>query len=308
MQLFLCISILILCCLVLVLSFRLWCYRRQTDYLIEELKEMVKANSNYRITIEYPISRMEKLVIALNCALQGYNKELSRLRRENRIYKESITGISHDIRTPLTSAKGYMQILEKNELPEKKRCEYIEIVSKRLQDLSDMLNQLFEYARVEAGEMQFQPEVFPAGNVFAEIVSSFYGDFVKAGCEPVVEISSAPCYIRTDKQAYVRIVENLIKNALVHGTGGCKMTLQQEEKFMVITVSNQTDTIEYKDIPYIFDRFYTTDQSRSRKTTGLGLSIVKRFTEQMGGIVNAGLSEEWFTVNVCIPIWEGENI
>ena len=171
-----------------------------------------------------------------------------------------------------------------------------------MDDVTDMLNQLFEYARIEAGEMKFEPEVFHIGNMFADMVSMFYEDFQKKNCEPEVSITQEACRMKTDKQAFARIVENLIKNALVNGKGGYRLSLTREGNQAVICVSNLTDSIERRDMDKIFDRFYTTDQSRSRKTTGLGLAIVKRFTERMGGTVKALLEEGRFTIEVRLPL------
>ena len=193
-------------------------------------------------------------------------------------------------------------------MEEKKKLEYVKIVEQRLDHVTDMLNQLFEYARIEAGEMEMEPEILQAGNLFAETISLFYEDFLKKNCQPEVTITQKSCKIRADKHAFVRIIENLIKNALVHGTGGYQLSLTQEENMAKICVSNLTDSIEEKDMDKIFDRFYTTDQSRSRKTTGLGLAIVKRFTIQMGGTVKADLEGKRFTIEICIPLVLDESI
>lgn len=294
--------IIVLLIIVFVFFFRLCGYHVQVNHLLKELNNLDTENTNYQITSCCPIGKTEEMITAMNHVIENYRRTTRVLKKENRIYKESIQGISHDIRTPLTSAKGYIQMLQNENIPEDKKKEYISIIKKRLDNLSDLLNQLFEYTRIEAGEMNMEPEVFVAGNVFAETLSMFYEDFVKTGCEPEVDISSSPCYILADKNAFIRIVENLIKNALIHGTGGYKISLGKKQNQMVLCVSNQTDSIEKKDIAYIFDRFYTTDQSRNRKTTGLGLAIVKRFSEQMGGTAEAYLKDGNFSVEVCIPL------
>lgn len=296
--------IFILVVLLGIFGLRLWCYRRQISHVISELSSIEKEDTNYRLTSTCPIGKTEEMITSMNRVIEKHRTQENALKRENKIYKESITGISHDIRTPLTSAKGYIQMLQKEEVSEEKKREYTDVVKRRLDDVSGMLSQLFEYARIEAGELTMEPEVFLAGNVFAETLSMFYEDFIKAGFEPEVEICTNPCYVNVDKKAFVRIVENLIKNALVHGTGGYELSLNEMEKQVVIRTSNRTDSIEAGDMEYIFDRFYTTDQSRSRKTTGLGLSIVKRFAEQMGGKVEAFLEGNVFAVEVRIPRYE----
>lgn len=287
-----------------ILSARLWCYKKQMKHMQMELALLEKEDTNYLLTSNCPVGKTEEVIASCNKIILRYRQEINDLKKENQVYRESITSISHDIRTPLTSAKGYTQMLQNAEIPKEKKTEYIKIIEQRIDSVSDMLNQLFEYARIEAGEMQLEPEVFNAANVFAETISMFYNDFVKKGCEPEVNIVQQPCKIKADKHAFVRMNENLLKNALVHGSGGYKLSLMKKENQMRICVSNLTDSIEKQDLEKIFDRFYTTDQSRSRKTTGLGLAIVKRFTEQMGGTVKADLNEGRFEIEVCIPLAE----
>lgn len=285
-----------------VLLFFLWKYQRQVNHILEEMNTLKEEDTNFRLSSYCRVGKTDELINEIN-ELNVHHKQLERiLKKENKIYKESITGISHDIRTPLTSAKGYIQMLNKKELSEEKRLEYTKKVEQRLDDVTAMLNQLFEYARIEAGEMEFEIEEINAINVFADVISMFYDDFVKKGCEPKVEIPEKASFILADRQAFIRIIENLIKNALVHGTEDYRLSLSNQKENLVISVSNRTDSIEHKDIDRIFDRFYTTDQSRSRKTTGLGLAIVKRFAEQMGGNVEATLKNDIFIVEVKLPL------
>ncbi len=286
-----------------ILSARLWCYRRELRHMRRELALMASCgDTNHRMTSSIGVGETEALIDAINALTAQGRGEVMRVKKENAAYRESITSISHDIRTPLTSAKGYLQLLQNPDIPKEKRQAYLAVVERRLDDVTDMLNQLFEYARIEAGELELEFEEFNAVNLFAETISMFYGDFCERSCEPEILLAEEPCRIRADRHAFVRITENLIRNALVHGTGGYRLSAQKDDGRMLIGVSNLTDSIEQQDMDRIFDRFYTTDRSRSRKTTGLGLAIVQRLARRMGGDASAFLDGRRFTIEVRFPL------
>lgn len=285
-----------------VLSFYLWRFRRQVNHISEQLAFLETEDSNFLLTSVCAVGRTSEMINRLNHVLEQLRQEQRRLRKMNKSYRESITGISHDIRTPLTSVKGYVQILQKSEITQEKRTEYTRIVERRLEELSNMLNQLFEYARIEAGELVLNIEKINVGNLFTEIISMFYEDFSEEGCEPQIEIVPKALFIQADRHAFSRILENLIKNALIHGKGKYRFCVYSREGMAVLLAANETDSIEESDLERIFERFYTTDQSRSRRTTGLGLAIAKELTEQMGGTIRAYFEHGYFTVEVCFPL------
>lgn len=285
-----------------ILSARLWCYRKQVRHMREELEELERnRDTNRLLSSALPVGETGEVIAAMNRILERERHAREHLERENHSYRESITSISHDIRTPLTSAKGYVQMLGEEGLGEEKQKAYRQIVERRLADLSGMLDQLFLYARLEAGEAEYVWETLQAGNLFAETLSLFYEEFTGRGQEPEIRMPTGTVYIRADRQAFVRILENLVKNALVHGNGGYCFALEQEGEKVRISVENHTDSICQEELGQIFDRFYTTDTSRSRRTTGLGLAIVKGLTQQMGGEVSATLSQGVFRIEVCFP-------
>ena len=292
------VIVVVLAIIIVTLAVRLGFYRSQIKHIKDELSMLNREDTNYRLSSCCSVGKTNELIDELNKVLDKYREELRFLRNDNRLYKESITSISHDIRTPLTSAKGYVQMLSKGELPEEKRQEYVLKIEKRIDDVTAMLNQLFEYTRVEAGELEFVPERINLNNIFVEVISMFYEEFTAKGCEPVIDVAEEPCDIYADKSAVIRIVTNLTKNALVHGMDNYVFRLKKVQGRVELSVANRTDSIERADVDRIFDRFYTTDKSRTRKTTGLGLAIVKRFVTQMGGEVKAELEGDVFTVKV----------
>lgn len=304
-----------------VLSARLCCYKKQMSHMLKELRILESEETNLLLTCAVKIGQTPEVVSAVNRVLEKSRKRQERMIRENRIYRESITGISHDIRTPLTSARGYIQMLrgendfygrnkgEDHGSPGRdngpseradagRRLLWAQIVERRLNDLSVLLDQLFLYARIEAGEISLSMEEANVSNLFAETISLFYEDFLEKGCEPEIFIEPEPCHIRTDKQAFVRITENLIRNALVHGAGDYKISLKGQEDSVTMRVSNAAGGIETGELERIFDRFYTADTSTGRKSTGLGLAIVKELAQRMGGEVRAGLEAGIFSVEV----------
>lgn len=284
-----------------VVSARLCLYKKQVSHMLKELELAEQSETNILLTSAVHIGRTESVIGAFNSVLEKNRRRMERLLCENRSYRESIASISHDIRTPLTSAKGYMQMIQKEGLPKEKQIEYAKIVERRLADLTGMLDQLFLYARIEAGELELHPEKLNACSLFADTISMFYEDFCKKDCEPDIHLPASPCWLYTDRQAFIRVIENLMKNALVHGTGSYRMSLWQDGEKAMICMSNETNSIEPADICHIFDRFYTTDVSRSRKTTGLGLAIVKELAGQMGGEVFAGLDGTVFSITLSLP-------
>lgn len=285
-----------------VLLLRLLRYRKQIDHIRTQLEFLKAEESNYLLTSVCAVGKTGELINILNDVIEDLRQKQRRLRNVNQSYRESITSISHDIRTPLTSVKGYVQMQKRTDIPEEKKAEYLGVVERRLKELGEILNQLFEYARIEAGEFPLTLQRMNVSNLFTEIISMFYEDFSGRGLEPQVEAAGEALYIQADRNAFSRILENLIRNALVHGKGNYCFSLKSYKGCAVISIANDTDQIEENDLPLIFERFYTTDLSRSRRTTGLGLAIAKEFTEQMQGNITASLHQGCFTVKVCFPL------
>lgn len=285
-----------------VLGTWVWRYKKQIEYMLDQMSMLEQEDTNYRLSSYCHVGKTEQLIEGINYVMDKNRNAVATLKRGNRSYRESIISISHDIRTPLTSAKGYTQMLLGAEgMDEEKQRAYMENIERRIDDVTDMLELLFEYARLEANEIPLQYEKLNMGNIFADTLSLFYEDFVRTGFEPSIHMTDTPSYIYADAHGVKRILENLIKNALVHGTGGFEFSLLKKEDVVEITASNRTDSIEEADMERIFDRFYTTDQSRTRKTTGLGLAVVKLFAEKMGGKAEAELREDIFTIKVVFP-------
>ncbi len=210
--------------------------------------------------------------------------------------KQNITGLAHDIRTPLTGAAGYVQLAQ--ECEDSSKCEhYLQIAENRLKELGDMLEELFLYTKLTSAE--FEPnmcelQVLP---LLSECLVGLYRQFEERGVSPEVDFESEGFRVRADEECLRRIFHNLIQNGLVHGGGG----LVIRQRGCCISFENQVSETSMPDPELIFERFYKADLARRRGSSGLGLFIVKELAQRMGGQAAAELKGQMLTIRLEFP-------
>lgn len=272
-------------------------YKFQIRDLDKQIRFITKQETNLKLNTQIlSVKDLNRLASSMNTLMEKQRKLEIELERTNRKFKETITNVSHDLRTPLTSANGYIQLLNSPDTKEEKKKEYAHVIEERIDSVKEMLDQLFEYARIEAQEYTLEKEKINVTTILTDTISEFYEDFIQKGIEPELQITNEMLYIQGDTRALKRIFQNMIRNAVVHGEGNLKISLEEKNKKIYLMFVNITKTIEEKEVENIFDRFYTTDKSRTKKTTGLGLSIAKNFVVQMGGTIEAKLIKQEFAV------------
>lgn len=258
---------------------RLWAYRAQLLEMARTLEE-TPAESNLRLTVRMSGAPPRRLCQAVNKRLE--EGRLLRLETQNREQelKYTMACISHDIRTPLAGAMGYLQLLEGE--PER-QGEYLGIVQKRLGELEGLLDQLFLYTRLLNEPLPLECESIAALPPLWDALAEFYPQLEAAGVEPVLEFEREDMTVWASPEALGRVYRNLIANALRHGGGG--LTVSGRDG--VICFSNQLPPGSRPDPEHLFDRFYQSSPARGRGGAGLGLSIVRELMERMGGEVSA---------------------
>ncbi|MFD2193113.1 sensor histidine kinase [Oceanobacillus bengalensis] len=257
-----------------------------------QLQAYNQQKTNKKIDMALLDQSIENLGIEINQLIDMHVKEKrERIRSENEL-KQTIANMSHDLRTPLTSILGYIQMAESNELPDDERREYVSIAKNRAKRLEALLNDFFELSVIESADYQLKPERFNIKNVTIDVLMSFFDRFNDKDMELIINIPEHNVFITADQSAVTRVIENLISNAIKHSSGN-KVTVRLEEKKQVVRliVQNEAHALTEKDVALLFDRFYMADESRSGKNTGLGLSIVKRFMEKMDGNITSELKD-----------------
>ena len=205
----------------------------------------------------------------------------------------------------VTAIQGYTQMLLQSPELSEEDLDAAAVINERLNVLNQLLNQLFEFARIEADEMEFSYTTFDLNAVLRSVAVSFFKSFEERKIIPALSIAEISFPFYGDEKAVTRIFENIISNALSHGKSDYHFSSYDDNENYHFSFQNFTDSINESDIDKIFNRFYTTDLSRSRKTTGLGLTIAKNLTVKMGGSISASLNNNVFEIVVCFPKQKG---
>ena len=279
--------------LVVILVF----YRRQIRKIGRKLEFLKDNRTNLRLTSDLPLGETNELIDGINAVLDESREIRERARRSETQLKETITNLSHDIRTPLTSLDGYFQLLQQSD-SEEERKKYVEIIQSRISSLKEMLEELFTYARLQDADYTLETGRIDFGKCVCDTVFAFYDEFQRRGIDPKVDFCGGHLFVRANEEAVRRALQNLIRNALVHGHTGLSLELVHENGKAVFRCSNDVEHPEEIDIGRVFGRFYKADSARTHTSTGLGLSIAQELVERMGGEIYAKLEGGRFIVEM----------
>ncbi len=258
---------------------------------IKDISKQVnlKIDKKYKYSVNIPMFNKNLNNLASNINnLFTLEEELTMesIYHEKRI-KETIANISHDLRTPLTAIKGYIQILDRN-LHEAKQKNIMKIVTNHVDELDRLINDFFEISYLEVSKEDIQ---FTKINL-SNIVSNSIIDYVLQFEEKNIEVSfqcENNVYVYGNMENIKRIIQNLIKNCLKYSNGDVSFSIIDNKEYVILSIKNPVEDVEKIHIDRLFDKFYIADKSRSKSSTGLGLYIVKLLCEQMNGSVCAAV-------------------
>lgn len=292
------ITIGILIIIVCLLAIYIAILQSQFRSINRQLVKRITGNTRNPVSLELINHELNKLTANINKCLKAEETLRQESVQKEKRFKELIANISHDLRTPLTAIKGYQQLIAKGELTPDQHKK-LKIAQKHADELGRLIEHFFEFSYLVNSELK--PNLKPTNltNLVTECLASFVPSFEQRGLM-VQFMDGPPVYALADHEMIVRIVQNLIRNCLAHSAGGVVVVVLSTSENAIISFRNPVKNASEIDIKCIFDRFYTGDRARS--TTGLGLSIVKLLTEQMGGIVRANLHENELTLQVEVPL------
>lgn len=295
--------IFVLILIIVILLAVITVYRRQVKSICRQLWFLKENESNMLITSQSSHGTLRALTEALNALLAKYRQQHRDYLTQEKSISDTYTSLSHDIRTPLTSLDGYFQLLERSEDPEEQK-RYLQIIQERIDSLKDMLEELFTFTKLKNSSYHLELSPLSLTRQLKQTLFSYYEDWKANGIEPVLDLTEEPLMILGSGHALQRAIRNILKNGMEHGKKEIQISLFRESEEAVVIFKNLTENPEEIDPDMVFERFYKADKSRSRQSTGLGLSIAKEFVLRMNGSIEASVEEDWFVIEMRFPVWE----
>lgn len=259
--------------------------------MIFRFREISRNSSNQMLFLSAPNQQLEVLAIEINRLLEQKQALEIQYTQADRKLRQAVANISHDLRTPLTSIIGYLQLIQNEQLSIEERSAYIEIVLNRAKSLQMLICSFFDLSRLEAKEYSFDFKPISLAPILCELMASFYHDFADKGIEPTLSIDEYAPPIIGDENGIRRVFANLIQNALKHGEDFISVSLQVEDPYILVSFENAAPKLAPEDFPHLFDRFFIADRMRTGQNTGLGLAITKALVEQMGHRISSSFAE-----------------
>ena len=253
--------------------------RRMTRFLDQR-----EPSGNARMTAEVRTDGVLSLARGVNTQLDKLQDERVASAQARQEFQAGLTCLSHDIRTPLAGAQGYLQLVEGEPDPVAK-ARYLDAAARRLDDVRLLLDDLFAFAQVHDPSFAVECEPTCASDVLGEVLAGLYPQFLERGWEPRVVLDD-DALVLADPDALARIFRNLAANALRHGAAAPVI----EQHGAVVTFANRVADPDALDVDRLFERFYQGGGSaRSCAGAGLGLAIVAQLAAAMGAQASAVL-------------------
>lgn len=292
------IAVVLLSISVLILFLYIIFILKQLKSINKQLDKRLIENTRQPLNIELFNKTITNLSKNINRCLKLEEKRRLESINDQKQFKELISNISHDLRTPLTSIKGYQQLLEKTPL-DKHQVQLLKTAQKSTDELGLLIENFFEYSYLVTAKTEPNLEKISINNLIVECVLSYIAIFEEKNLNVNIK-ETPPVFVLGDKNMLIRIIENLLNNCAKHSLGDIDIKIEflQNAKITFTNPINQDTNIN---VDKLFHRFYTSDSTRN-KSTGLGLSIVEFLVKQMDGNVGAYLNKTDHTLSIFFEI------
>ncbi len=272
------------------------------------ISKIADGNLNEKIEVKGD-DELSYIAKSLNDMTDRIDILMNKERVAEKTKNELITNVAHDLRTPLTSIIGYMELLSLDKrLDIETRQKYIEVVFMKAKRLEKLIEDLFSFTKLNHGKIAMKVDTVDIVMLVNQLLEDFYPTLSERDLEYEMNSSDPSIFIKADGNLLARLFENLISNAIKYGAHGkiIRVNIRREKENVVVVITNYGYVIPEKELGNIFDKFYRVEQSRSEDTggTGLGLAIVKNIVGMHKGTVEvrSNLNGTDFEVRLGIDI------
>lgn len=262
--------------------------------IAEAFDDRLAMDTNTLIDISSRDPYLCQLAAAINVQLRLLRKQRHRHLSGDQELKETVTNISHDLRTPLTAICGYMDLLEREEKPETV-ARYLGLIENRVAAMTQLTEELFRYS-VILSTQELELETVYVNGVLEESIAAFYAALTERGICPEIRMTGKRIEKRLNREALSRVFSNILNNALKYSEGDLEIRLLDSGE---ILFTNTAAGLNGVLVGKLFDRFFTVEAGRN--STGLGLAISKTLMEQMGGAITASYQDGKLNIRIRFP-------
>ena len=252
---------------------------------VESFRAVSPQNADLITPPEGELDEIDALRAAFADMSRDIRDQFQALQSLDATRRELVANVSHDLRTPLASMQGYIEtlLIKGEQLDRDEQKQYLEIAHKHSRRLNTLIAELFELAKLDSGAVSPAIEEFSLLELVHDCVQDFSLAAEQRNLSLNVDAGVANCFVRADISLIQRVLQNLVDNALRHTPAGQSVTvgLHDEEGRAVVTVTDTGNGIDRHELPYIFERFYQSQQSAPTQQlgAGLGLAIVKKILD-----------------------------
>ena len=285
--------------IILILSLYLFMLKKEIKKTKTQLKIAQEENSNVLLSRGFDDKSLNELIAEINKMLKYIHEKERKIYARNEALQKMITNIAHDLRTPLTSALGYIDMVKHETLTEGEKEKYLSIIEERLNKLSYLITSFFEFSKVVSQNQEIELNQENVIEILENSIVHFYEDFSNAGRQIDLETSVNRLEMMTNKSLLTRVFDNLIVNAYKHSDGDLTIRVNKQEENILLEFENEIED-NMLDVDAIFDEFYTADISRTKGNTGLGLAIAKEFVELLHGKICAQKANGMLKIKITL--------
>lgn len=279
---------------------------RYISRISSAMREIAEGDLNITLDVEGD-DEFADMAENLNNMVEELRQLMDRERESERTKNELITNVAHDLRTPLTSIIGYLELLSSPvKLNEEMQKKYLDITYKKSKRLQKLIEDLFGFTKLNYGKISMKVSKVDIVKLLSQMLEEFYPNFMEKNLAYELQSNVTAKVITADGNLLARLFDNLINNAIKYGSEGKKIIVKVDATDTVVTVSvtNFGYVIPKEELPLLFEKFYRVEQSRSVNTggTGLGLAIAKNIVDMHGGTigVTSDLNGTVFTVKLKV--------